>query len=65
MDNIAKEREEFEHNKKIFGCSEKISYDVIFERLILLKTELISSYPILKEKYNEDGSLKVDHSMHN
>ena len=65
MENMAKEKEDFEHNKKIFGCSEKVSYDIIFDRLIQLKPELIASYPILQEKYNIDGKPKIDGIKHN
>lgn len=65
MENMAKEKEDFEHNKKIFGCSEKVSYDIIFDRLIQLKPELIASYPILQEKYNIDGKPKIDNVKHN
>lgn len=60
-----KEKAYFEHNKTMFGCSDRVSYDIIFDRLIQLKPELIDSYPILQETYNIDGSLKGDSVKHN
>ncbi len=63
IEHMAKEKEKFEQNKKAFGASDAVSYDIIFERLIKLKSQIINEYPMLQEMYNVDGNLK-DRSCH-